>query len=674
MADKVKLFKNIFIHPKSLLLILLVTAAIITTSVTIELNQSKSEMLELMEKQGHSLLETILTSSQQALLSYNKIETEVKQRLLSNAIMIKLLNEKGIITNELLSKIANNNNIYRINIFNSRGEKIFTSSDEFHNGITPKNNPQEYLSPIFEGEADTIFIGIKPARFLDEQRYALAIATKNRGAIVLNINANELLSFRKHVGFGVLLRNVTENKQIIYAALQDEKGIIAGSGIIDNLETVDSSSFLKQIVSKNQYKWRIIENSELRVFELIHPFAYQDKVIGVFRLGLSLEPLDKISERLTRRLLILGIIFIVFGFITLSMIFISQNFDLLSKKFKAIESYSAQIIENVSDAILVIDKQGIIKSINRSAIKLLSFESELVVGNNFKKLFLDSGCELILDDESTIKEINCSINNSKRILLSSKSSFIDENHEENVILVIRDLTELKKLEGQVIRNERLTAMGELASSVAHEIRNPLNSIGTITQQLGKDFVPIENIEEYKKLTHIVYKEVRRINETVESFLKFAKPQPIKPEPFLFSELLEQIENQYKEVFIQKILVLTINNTVKRIVTWDKKQISQVFINLIENAIDSLQENGSLSIHSNETESSTIEIVFRDSGKGISTDNLKRIFNLYFTTKTKGSGIGLAVVQQIISEHNGFISVESVLNKGTTFTIQLPLNI
>ncbi len=674
MAKKVKLLKNIFIHPKSLFLILLVTAAIVITTVTVELSQSKSEMLALMEKQGHTLLETILISSQQALISYNKIESEVKQRLLGDAVMIKLLYEKRIITNNMLNDIAKMNNIYRINIFNSNGEKIFRSSNESHTGIAPKNDPQDYLTPIFEGDADTIFIGVKPARFLDEQRYAVAIATEDRGAIVINIKANELLSFRKKIGFGVLLRNVTENKQIIYAALQDDKGIIAGSGKVDHLEDVDSSSFLKQIVSKNQYNWRIIENSEKRVFELLHPFVYEDKVIGIFRLGLSLEPLDKISEKLTQRLLILGVIFIVFGFITITMIFIRQNLDLLSKKFNAIESYSTQIIENVSDSILVIDMQGIIKSINSSAIKLFNFEKEHVVGNSFSKLFLGSGCALILNDESTIKEIECTIDNSKRILLSSKSSFVDENREENVVLVIRDLTELKKLEGQIIRNEKLTAMGELASSVAHEIRNPLNSIGTITQQLGKDFVPAENNEEYKKLTNIVYKEVRRINETIESFLKFAKPQPIKPERFSFSELLEQIESQYKEVFMQKSLVLNINNTVNRTVIWDKKQISQVFINLIENSLDSLRDNGSLSILAKETENNSIEIIFSDSGKGISTENLKRIFNLYFTTKTKGSGIGLSIVQQIISEHNGTISVDSLVGKGTTFTIQLPFKI
>ncbi|MBI3123941.1 MAG: hypothetical protein HYZ10_06010 [Ignavibacteriales bacterium] len=674
MTEKVKLFKNILVHPKSLLLILLVTAIIVATSVIIELNQSKSEMLELMEKQGHSLLETLLTSSQHALLSYNKIEAEVKQRLLGNAVMIKLLYEKRMVNDDLLSKIAMNNKIYRINIFDSSGKKRFGSNKEVHTGLEPKNNPKDYLAPIFDGEADTIVIGIKPARFLDEKRYALAVAAKDRNAIVLNIDAKELLSFRQQVGFGVLLKNVTENKQIVYAALQDEKGIIAGSGKISNLESIDSSELLKETIAKKNYKWQIAEHSGVKVFELLHPFIFEGKVIGVFRLGLSLEPLDKINDRLTRRLIFLGIIFLVFGFITLSMIFIRQNFDLLSKKFKVIESYSTQIIENVSDGIIVLDKHKKAKSINSSAEKLLNVSERDIIDGELQNLFTGSGCEFLLDDETTIAEVECIIDGRKKILLISKSTFIDENHEDNMILVMRDLTEQKRLEEQIIRGERLTAMGELASSVAHEIRNPLNSIGTITQQLGKDYLPVENQDEYKSLTQIVYKEVRRINETIESFLKFAKPKPIQPETFLLSDLLTQIENQYKEVFKQKDFNLIFSNMFDGAVFWDRTQIAQVFINLIENALDSLSENGTLIINSAEIANGLIEIKFSDNGKGISPDNLKKIFNLYFTTKTKGSGIGLSVVQQIISEHNGVISVESMLGQGTAFTIQLPKNI
>jgi two-component system, NtrC family, sensor histidine kinase HydH len=674
MVIELKLVKNLILQPKSLILIFIVTAVIILSSVLIELNQSKAEMFELMEKQGHTLLETILTSSKNALLSYEKNEAAIKQRLLDNAIMIRMLYAKGLVSNKVLEEISSKNHIYRINIFNKSGEKIFSSHKEIHLQLPESNSPQQFLQQIFDGDEDTLIIGIKQARFGEGQRFAIALSSGNGGAIVLNVDADELSKFRKEVGFGVLLKKVTENQQIVYAALQDEKGIIAGAGKIQNLESIDTSDQLKNTLKNNTYTWHIAELGETQVFEALHPFIYNNETVGIFRVGISLEPLNKINERLTRRIIILGIVLFIFGFITITLIFVRQNFNLLSKKFQAVESYSEQILQNVSDGIIVMDSDLKIKSVNEAAEKLFGISAAAASGMAFHSLFLGTKCEYLLISESTIEEIECIIQDKQKILLVSKSEFEDENHSINKILVIRDLTEQKRLEKQIIRNERLTAMGELASSVAHEIRNPLNSIGTITQQLGKDFFPSENIDEYRSLTQLVYKEVKRINETIENFLKFAKPQPVKPENLLLNDLISQLEIQYREICRQKEIQLTISNFYQGNVIWDRQLITQVMINLIQNSIDALPPNGKLSIQSKEINPAQIEILISDTGKGIPPENMKRIFNLYFTTKKNGSGIGLSIVQRIISEHYGVISVRSEINQGTTFTIQLPKEI
>ncbi len=666
-----KLFRNLFIQPKSLILIFLVTASIVIASLLIELTQSKNEMLGLMEKQGHTLLETLLSSSNNALLSYEKIEDELKQRLLSNASMIKLMLEKGLITNSLLEEIAKNNRLYRINIFDSNGAKRFASHKEIHSNLPEKENPKKYIEPILNGEADTLIIGIKPARFIDGQRFAVAVSTKDGGAIVLNVDAEELLSFRKKVGFGILLKKVTENSQIIYAALQDEDGIMAGSGKIENLEEIDSSNVLRKTLDENSFKWRIAQIGNLEVFEVLHPFVHNSETIGIFRLGISLEPLNNVNERLTRRIIFFGIVLFVFGFITITLIFVRQNFDLLTKKFTAIESYSSRIIDNVSDGIIVLDSNKKIQTINKAGEALLGIAEGKARGIEFISLFEGSKCENILHTSSIIEEIECNLAGKNKVFLVSKSEFHNENKENNIILVLRDLTEQKLLKNQIERSERLIAMGELASSVAHEIRNPLNSIGTIAQQLGKDFHPKENEKEFKNLTQIVYKEVRRINETIESFLKFSKPQQINAERFVARELFDQLEKQYYSLLVKNKINLKMNIADIGEVVWDKTQMTQAFINLFENAINAVDDNGEISIDVLEREEKQVEIKFADNGKGIPSDNLKRIFNLYFTTKSKGSGIGLSIVQKIISEHNGLISVQSEPNNGTIFTMILP---
>jgi len=667
----VNAFKKIFIQPKSLILIFIVTTIIVVTSVWVELNQSKKEMIELMERQGHALLETILTSSENALYSYEKIENEIEQKLLSNSFFIREMYNNGNVNHRFLKKIAEQNNIYRINIFDKQGNKKFSSSDDEHSGIPGKSNPIEYLLPIFEGRADTLIIGIKPARYFEGKRFTVAVAGKNNSAIVLNVDAEELLSFRKKVGFGVLMRQLTENPLIEFAALQNENGIIAGSGKLTGLEPIDSLEIVSECLQDNIDKWRLASFDSLDVYEVFHPFVYKDQVVGILRLGLSLEPLTSINERLSRRIISLGIVLLLFGFVTITLIFARQNFKILSKKFNVIESYSTNILKNVSDSIVVLDNADNILTLNPAAEKLIGEKEKNLLGKPFYNFLGGIEPESLFRSLTAFKEIECTINGNHKVLLISQSQFIDENNNSNIILVLKDRTEQKALEKQIERSERLTAMGELSSTIAHEIRNPLNSIGTITQQLGKDFIPNENEEEYSGLTKLVYKEVRRINEIIENFLKFARPQPIKPESFLLSESINQLEKQYQNIVEKKKGRLIIENNYDGNVVWDKRQITQSLINLLENALDSIDEKGQIIINVNEKEQGKIEIKISDNGRGISPGNLNKIFNLYFTTKAKGSGIGLSVVQKIISDHNGLISINSEIGKGTTFTISIP---
>jgi signal transduction histidine kinase len=236
------------------------------------------------------------------------------------------------------------------------------------------------------------------------------------------------------------------------------------------------------------------------------------------------------------------------------------------------------------------------------------------------------------------------------------------------------------LKNQIMeRNERLKATGMLASGVAHEIRNPLNTIGTIAQQLNTDFKPESDKEEYLHLTSLIYSEVKRINETIENFLRFAKPLKLTKSNFNLYSLLTDLSLQFKKLTTDKEIKMEINCPSDIEVNWDKNQIKQVFINLIQNAIDSIASNdannsiasnGEIAISVSE-KNKIITIELSDTGKGILKEDEKKIFDLYYSTKTNGNGIGLSIVNKIIAEHEGTISVSSEPNIKTTFLIELP---
>jgi len=259
----VNFLDKINLQPKSLLLIFIVVAILVISSALFELYQSKSEMYDLMAEQSHSLLESTLAASNNALLSYETIDSELRRRLLNNANMIKLLYERNQINNELLKKVANENNIYRINIFKRDGVKQFSSHEQVHTDLVENNSPQKLLQPIFNNTIDTMVIGIKKARYEDEFRFAVAVSAKNRSAIVLNIDAAELLKFRNNIGFGSLLKNLAISDKIIFAALQDSNNILAASGKVTHLENFAESSFLQNSLSDSIFAWRIINPDSL---------------------------------------------------------------------------------------------------------------------------------------------------------------------------------------------------------------------------------------------------------------------------------------------------------------------------------------------------------------------------------------------------------------------------
>jgi PAS domain S-box-containing protein len=666
---------NILQQYRNLILIFISLASLMIASALFELFQSKEELFELMEEQSHSLLESLLIASRNTLLTNEYLEEISEKRLLNNGNLIKKLYDKGDISDQILREISEENDIFRINIFNNEGQKIYTSHQRVHFDLPQMHSPRDYLNPIFSGQVDTLIIGIKPARFEEGYRYAVALATDDNSAIVLNINAEQILRFKRTIGFGALLRNVAAgNKGIIYAALQDTMNILAASGNVRVLESIPESPLLMSSLRDSLFLTRTIEFDSLQVFEAVHPFSSGNEIIGLLRIGLSMEPIQDINYRIYRRLIIITIILVIIGSIILTFIFTRQRFNLLQKQYEIVETYSSNIINNVSDAIIVFDRDNGIKIFNPAAENIFMTDRTRTLKLSLTELFSESDCEKILSSLSQLQQINCVIRGTYKYLLISKSQFLDRDDIQNTILVIRDLTEQKKIEEQMERKQRLSAMGELASGVAHEIRNPLNTIATIIQQLNKDFEPQNGKEEYHELAQLVSGEVRRINDTVQDFLHFARPDPVKPGEIQVKHLFNQIEKQYQYVLSEKNIVLNINLKWDGIVFWDEQKIKQILINIVQNAIEAMDKKGNILITIKSIDKNMLEIRVSDDGPGMSEEIRSNIFNLYFTTKAKGTGIGLSIVQRIIYEHGGFISVESKLNQGTTFIIQLPIKI
>jgi signal transduction histidine kinase len=223
-----------------------------------------------------------------------------------------------------------------------------------------------------------------------------------------------------------------------------------------------------------------------------------------------------------------------------------------------------------------------------------------------------------------------------------------------------------EIEDQLRRADRLAALGELSAGMAHEIRNPLGSIRGTAEILRDAFAPDDK---YAEFTIILMKEVDRLNQVLEDFLHFVRPEPSEKQKFLPATALRDVL-QLAEVQARKAGVKVVTEIPELPqVQGDSGQLKQVFLNLILNAVQAMTAGGRLDVHAEQCDNWVI-CRFTDNGPGIADENIERIFNPFFTTKQEGSGLGLAIAHRIVDSVAGQLLVESRVGEGTTFTLKL----
>jgi signal transduction histidine kinase len=252
-------------------------------------------------------------------------------------------------------------------------------------------------------------------------------------------------------------------------------------------------------------------------------------------------------------------------------------------------------------------------------------------------------------------------------------------------VLIYNMTQIKRLESNVQRADRLTSIGTMAAGMAHEVKNPLQSIKTFTQLLPQRF---EDADFRKTFCEVVLPEVQRIDTIVTRLLDFARTRPVRFQPCDVRRVVEEVlalaENQIRKA---KLEVTTEFPATILKINADEQRLHQVFLNLILNAIHAMKETASrrLSIAMSYGrvhlagkgqpaffDVPCVRVEVSDTGCGIPEEHLEQLFTPFFTTKDDGSGLGLSVVHGIVTEHGGEIDVTSTVAVGTTFALTFPL--
>jgi len=347
------------------------------------------------------------------------------------------------------------------------------------------------------------------------------------------------------------------------------------------------------------------------------------------------------------------------------------------------------VFNSIQEGIIVTDSSGRITYLNDAACRLFGLEAtdsigkrldERVRGLDWKSL---SQSEVAMSrDIEIFYPANRFINFYIVPLIIEREPAAEKKDADNIgisghqvghAIILRDITESRRTEQQTIESERLNALTLLAAGVAHEIGNPLNSLNIHLQLIDREARKLDGAKgaEVQESVEVARAEVNRLDSIITQFLRAIRPTHPQLRPENVNAIVaEAVRFLAPEIKDRDVVVEQELRSDLPLLELDRDQMKQAFYNLIKNSFEAMKSRGILRIRTDMDDSHVI-VRFTDSGGGMTPENLSRVFEPYFTTKSSGTGLGLLIVRRIVREHGGELSIESSAGKSLTVTIRLP---
>jgi PAS domain S-box-containing protein len=365
------------------------------------------------------------------------------------------------------------------------------------------------------------------------------------------------------------------------------------------------------------------------------------------------------------------------GLVSRKITQVGQQLRGVHEIFSTMRENLNSVMAGLEDGLLLFTRDARAVMVSPAAEKFLGAPSSQFLGRRVTDIFpaghpLRQALHLEGDElRETAAETELQTVDGKRRVGVSVQGILENGEQMGALVTLRDLDSLESINTQLQVSERLAALGKITAGVAHEVKNPLNSMRLWLENL-KDTLPPEQAPSAQQAVQVLDKEIDRLDAVVKRFLDFTRPLEVKLESTDLAELLKDVMD-VAHPQLQKAGVTveeSLGNEVPEV--WaDRDLLKQAILNLVLNAVDAMPNGGELRLNL-KRRGDLAEISVSDTGKGIAPENRQKIFQLFFTTRPGGSGIGLATTFRIVQLHNGSIDFQSEAGRGTTFRIELPL--
>ena len=376
----------------------------------------------------------------------------------------------------------------------------------------------------------------------------------------------------------------------------------------------------------------------------------------------------------------------------------------LSERNLVATEFLNSILNSISVGVIAVDQNGRITHFNPAASMILGIPSRDPLGKMYREIIPPGkpvyanalrAAETGRRADSVEKKVDLEDGTLLQLSVSTAILKDEQGRSCGAVEVFQDLTKLKKMEQEIARLNTLAALGEMAATIAHEVRNPLSGIAGFAALLEKEMA---DDDPHRKLVKKIIRGVDSLNDTITSLLNYTRLEEVNKSPVDYADYVKKIVEQYRQEHKDRCgnVKLTIHaptgpNAAPIKLELDKMLIRQVFGNILTNAVEVCKGSGKIDVRYSKlprqtavakyskrlllgVDETVVETVISDTGGGISMEHLDRIFAPFFTTKQGGNGLGLAITWKIVKAHGGEVFAESSSKKGTAFHILIPTRI
>jgi len=493
---------------------------------------------------------------------------------------------------------------------------------------------------LFFSSNDTVTQGFYFSEKQNKDEYAITLLDGAK-AYEIRRAKSDLTGIPAGAGIGRYIQNLEWLSSVEYVAIQDMGGIITATGNVSELASISSDSSLLFAMVEHEPVLRETPFGGERIMEYVHPIENTDKLL---RIGFKNADIRR-ETGLQKRALLAGML--------MALLFSSFAFFMFFYYYRAL-SLSSKVIENERNlsSIFKLTKDPIIIKKN-SAVQMNRAAGEILG----KDALANEQVKVLLSEKEEKTNERAEIGGRRMLASTMNSAEADET-----VLILNDITEIEKLREENERKERRSMLGDLSFKIAHELKNPLNGISIIIQRISRR----ESVtQEEREMLQDAFREIERMNGKITDFMRYAKPGEYKSGICDVLSMVKDAAESLKPLMTEKNLKLSIRGLEGMKGIFDREYMIIAVRNIILNAAEASPDGGRVEVSPSDK---GFGIKITDWGDGIPEENMGKIFDLYFTTKQSGSGVGLATAHKIIKENGGDVTVESEKGKGTAVTV------